>query len=261
MYARLGFLSGREAMSGHSKWSSIKRAKGATDAKRGQLFTRLARDIAVAARDGADPAGNSRLRLAVQRARDANMPIDNIDRAIKRGSGTGEGANYTEITYEGYGPSGVAVLVDVLTDNRNRTAAEVRSCFNKNGGNLGEAGSVRWLFDSRGIISVDPNGQDPDEVALAAIDAGADDAQEVDGTLEIYTEPGQLESVRTALEAQGLKVESSDFAMVPKTTVELDEKHAEQTMRLLERLEDLDDVQNVYSNSDVSDEVAAALAG
>jgi YebC/PmpR family DNA-binding regulatory protein len=248
-------------MSGHSKWASIKRAKGVTDAKRGQLFTRLSREITVAAREGADPTGNSRLRLAVQRARDANMPLDNIDRAIKRGAGAGEGSNYTEMWYEGYGPGGVAVLVSVLTDNKNRSAAEVRSTFTRAGGNLGEAGSVRWLFDSRGVIAVESGERDPDDIALAAIDVGAEDVQTEDGTLDVYTDPGNLESVRAALESDGLKVLSSESALVPKTSIQVDEKTAEQVLRLIDKLEELDDVQNVYSNLDVSDEVAAALAG
>jgi len=248
-------------MSGHSKWASIKRAKGVTDAKRGQLFTRLSREITVAAREGADPAGNSRLRLAVQRARDANMPLDNIDRAIKRGAGAGEGSNFTEMWYEGYGPGGVAVLVSVLTDNKNRSAAEVRSTFTRAGGNLGEAGSGRWLFDSRGVIAVESGERDPDDIALAAIDVGAEDVQTEDGTLDVYTDPGNLESVRAALESDGLKVLSSESALVPKTSIQGDEKTAEEGLRLIDKLEELDDVQNVYSNLDVSDEVAAALAG
>jgi YebC/PmpR family DNA-binding regulatory protein len=248
-------------MSGHSKWASIKRAKGVTDAKRGQLFTRLSREITVAAREGADPAGNSRLRLAVQRARDANMPLDNIDRAIKKGAGAGEGSNYLDLWYEGYGPGGVAVLVNVLTDNKNRSAAEVRSTFTRAGGNLGEAGSVRWLFDSRGVITVDAAERDADDIALTAIDVGAEDVQVVDDSLDIYTDPANLESVRTALESDGIKVLNSESALVPKTNIQVDEKTAEQALRLIDKLEELDDVQNVYSNLDVSDEVAAALAG
>lgn len=247
-------------MSGHSKWSQIKRQKGVTDAKRGQVFTRLGREIAVAARDGADPTANSRLRLAVQRARDANMPMDTVERAIKRGSGHGEGAEYHEMSYEGYGPGGVAVLVEVLTDNRNRTAAEVRSAFSKSGGNLGESGSVRWLFDPKGVLTLGVDGQDPDEVAMQAIDAGADDFELMDGAIEIYTEPTKLEDVRSALEASGVPVLSSETSMVPKTSVELDEKTAEQAMRLIDRLEELDDVQQVHSNFDISDEVAASLS-
>lgn len=248
-------------MSGHSKWAQIKRQKGAADAKRGQLFTKLGREIAVAAREGGDPDANSRLRLAIQRARDANMPMDTIERAVKRGSGAGDAATYQEVTYEGYGPNGVAILVEALTDNRNRAAAEIRSVFSRNGGNLGESGSVRWLFDPKGSITVQVDGQDSDEIALQAIDAGAEDVQ-VDGDiLEVYTDPTQLEPVRKALEENGVTVVSSEATMVPKTTVQLDQHGAEQTMRLIERLEELEDVQSVFSNSEVPDEVAAALAG
>jgi YebC/PmpR family DNA-binding regulatory protein len=248
-------------MSGHSKWAQIKRQKGAADAKRGQLFTKLGREIAIAAREGADPDANARLRLAVQRARDANMPMDTIERAIKRGAGAGEGAHYQEVVYEGYGPSGVAMLVEALTDNRNRAAAEIRSVFTRNGGNLGEAGSVRWLFEPKGVITVETDGADADEVALVAIDAGADDVQVDVRFLEVYTEPSQLEAVRDALEGAGITVASSESAMIPKTSVPLDERAAEQTIRLIERLEELDDVHHVYTNSEVSEDVAASLAG
>jgi YebC/PmpR family DNA-binding regulatory protein len=248
-------------MSGHSKWSQIKRQKGAADAKRGQLFTKLGREIAVAARDGADPAGNPRLRLAIQRARDATMPVDTIERAVKRAAGAGDAANYHEVSYEGYGPNGVAVLVEALTDNRNRAAAEIRSVFNRGGGNLGESGSVRWLFDEKGVITAELNGSDPDEIALTAIDAGADDVQTYEDAIEIYTEPARLEEVRAALDGAGVAVASSEVTMVPKVTVQLDDQAAQQTLRLLERLEELDDVQRVYSNSDVSEDVAASLAG
>jgi YebC/PmpR family DNA-binding regulatory protein len=247
-------------MSGHSKWSTIKRQKGALDAKRGQIFTKLGREIAVAARDGADPNANSRLRLAIARARESNMPMDTVERAIKRGSGQGEGSNYQEVSYEGYGPGGVAVLVDVLTDNRNRTAAEVRSAFAKSGGNLGESGSVRWLFDPKGVLTVLLDGRDGDEVAMQAIDAGADDFELMDDGIEIYTEPSKLEDVRSALESHGVPVASAETSMIPKTSVELDEKSAEQAMKLIDRLEDLDDVQQVHSNFDVPAEVAASLS-
>jgi YebC/PmpR family DNA-binding regulatory protein len=199
--------------------------------------------------------------MAIQRARDANMPLDTIDRAIKRAAGAGEAANFQEITYEGYGPNGVAVLVEALTDNRNRAAAEIRSVFSRNGGNLGESGSVRWLFEARGRITVQPDGRDPDEIALEVIDAGADDVQVDEDVLEVYTDPGHLEDLRRTLEGNGLNVVSSETDMVPSTTVALDERAAEQTIRLIERLEELDDVQNVYSNSEIPDEVAAALAG
>lgn len=247
-------------MSGHSKWAQIKRQKGAADAKRGQLFTKLGREIAVAAREGADPETNSRLRLAIQRARDANMPMDTIDRAVKRAAGGADAAHYQEVMYEGYGPAGVALLVHAMTDNRNRAAAEIRSAFHRNGGNLGESGSVRWLFDEKGLITVELGSSDPDEVGLLAIDSGADDVQVADGLLEVYTEPGQMEAVREALEANRMQVTSSEVAMIPKTSVQLDDRTAEQTMRLIERLEELEDVQQVYSNVEVSDEVAATLA-
>lgn len=248
-------------MSGHSKWAQIKRQKGVADNKRGQLFTKLGRELTVAARAGADPAGNSRLRMALLRAREANMPHDTIDRAIKRGAGGGDGANYQEITYEGYGPGGAAVLVHVMTDNRNRAAAEIRSTFSRNGGNLGETGCVGWLFENKGVLTVEVNGVDPDELALKAIDAGAEDVQIGDGVVEIYTETGGLEEVRGVLENQDVHVTESGVHMIPKTTVELDERSAEQVYRLVERLEELDDVQDVFTNTEISDEVAARLVG
>ena len=246
-------------MSGHSKWAQIKRSKGVADAKRGQLFTKLGREIAVAARQGADPAANARLRLAIQRARDANMPMDTIDRAIKRAAGAGDAANFHEVSYEGYGPNGVAILVEALTDNRNRAAAEIRSVFNRNGGNLGESGSVRWIFDEKGMVVVEPDGIDADEVALVAIDAGADDVQTDEGVIEIYTDVASLEDVRSKLEESGITVASSEVSRIPKMSVHLDDAAAQQTMRLIERLEELDDVQEVFSNSEFSDEVAASL--
>lgn len=246
-------------MSGHSKWAQIKRQKGVADAKRGQVFTKLGREITVAARDGADPAGNARLRMALQRAREANMPHDTIDRAIKRGSGAGDGAHYQEITYEGYGPGGTAVLVHALTDNRNRAAAEIRSTFSRNGGNLGETGCVGWLFDNKGIISVEVNGHDADELALKAIDAGAQDVQLGDDLVEIFTDSGDLESIRLALESDGVPIADASLQIIPKTSIDLDDRSAEQVYRLVERLEELDDVQDVYTNTEFSDEVAARL--
>src|SRR5215216_5126340 len=248
-------------MSGHSKWSQIKRQKGVTDAKRGQLFTKLGREISVAAREGGpDPDANARLRLAVQRAREANMPMDNIDRAIKRGAGGGDAAALEEILYEGYGPNGAAIMIEAMTDNRNRTVAEIRNVFKSGGGSLGNAGCVAYLFDSRGIISVQPNGADPDEVALKAIDAGADDFRvDADG-IEIYTEPTQLETVRAALEQDHVAVVGAETAMVPKTTLELDPKDAVTVLRLMERLEELDDVQRVYSNLELSEEALKQFA-
>jgi len=246
-------------MSGHSKWSSIKRQKGVADAQRGQLFTKLSKEIIIAAKQGGpDPNANFRLRLAVQKARENNMPAENIERAIKRASGGGEGAEMAEITYEGYGPSGTAVIVEVATDNRNRTVAEVRNVFTRAGGSLGESGSVAWNFDSRGVISVVANGRDPDEVALYAIDAGAEDVDVGGDTIEVYTAPGDLEKVKRALEEHAVTVESAEAARVPKTTVTLDEKTAIQMLRLVEKLEALDDVQKVYFNAEFSDDVLAS---
>lgn len=249
-------------MSGHSKWSTIKRQKGVADAQRGQVFTKLSKEIIIAAKaGGGDPAGNVRLRLAIQKAKEQNMPADNIQRAIQRAVGGGEGTELAEITYEGYGPAGAAVLVDVATDNRNRTVAEVRNVFARAGGNLGESGSVAWNFDSRGVIIVTVDGKDPDDVALYAIDAGAEDVQVSADSIEIYTAPADLEKVKKALEENGVNVESAETSRVPKTTVQLDEKHAIAMLRLVEKLEALDDVQKVYFNADISDDVFASYAG
>ncbi len=242
-------------MSGHSKWSSIKRQKGVNDAKRGAIFTRLAREIMVAAKQGGgDPAANFKLRLAVQRAKQANMPNDNIDRAIAKATGAGETDNLDEFTYEGYGPGGTAILVAVLTDNKNRTVSQVRQQFTRAGGNLGESGSVAWQFEPRGVITMPVNGHDPDDLALQAIDAGADDVQVMGEAVEVQTDPASLQAVREALESGGLEIENADFAMVPKVSVELDTKTAHQAMRLIEELEELEDVQRVYSNAEFSDE-------
>lgn len=251
-------------MSGHSKWAQIRRSKGVNDARRGQLFTRLGREIVVAVREGGsgDPDANFRLRMAVQHARDANMPMDNIERTIKRAVGGTEGNNLEEITYEGYGPGGTALLVQTLTENRNRTVAEVRNAFNRNGGNMGENGCVDWLFEAKGVIEVPLEGHDPDELSLEAIDLGADDVEPVsanDEVLTIYTDPADVEKIRQALEARKYKVLKSESTMVPKTKVELtDEKAAHQAIRLIEKLEDLDDVQNVYSNADIPEVLAAS---
>ena len=243
-------------MSGHSKWSSIKHQKGVTDARRGQLFTKLTREIIIAVRQGgSDPAGNSRLRLAMQRAKDSSMPLDNIERAIKRGSGELEGAVLVEMVLEGYGPSGVAILVQALSDNRNRTLQDVRNIFNRSGGRLGESGCVAWLFDLKGLIRIEARNLDAEELALYAIDTGAEDIQVEDSHVEIYTVPGNLEKVREALEQKDLTVVSSELTMIPKTTVELEEKAALQTLKLLDKLEALDEVQRVSSNADFSDDV------
>ena len=252
-------------MSGHSKWSTIKRQKGANDARRGALFTKVTREIMIAARQGGpDPDANYRLRLAVDKARrpPINMPSDNIKRAIERATGGGEAEQFEEIVYEGYGPGGVAVLVEAQTDNRNRTAAEVRSIFAKSGGQLAGSGAVAWQFEPRGVIAVPRNGSDADDVALAAIDAGADDVDTEDPeTIEIFTTPGDLETVRQALEAAGVAVESAESTMVAKQTVELDSAKARQNLRLVEQLEDLDDVQRVTANFDIPEDVFAEVAG
>ncbi|WP_322796968.1 YebC/PmpR family DNA-binding transcriptional regulator [Tepidiforma sp.] len=249
-------------MAGHSKWAQIKRQKGANDQKRGALFTKLTREIMQAARQGGpDPAANFKLRLAIQRARASNMPNDNIERAIQKATGGASEDQLDEITYEGYGPGGVAILVSALTDNRNRTVSEVRHQFSRAGGNLGESGSVSWQFEPRGIITIPTEGRDPDDLALQAIDAGAEDVEIQGDAIEVRTDPASLEAVRRNLEAAGLHVENADFAMIPKTTIELDEKTAHQVLRLIEALEDLEDVQRVYSNADFSDEAVASYAG
>jgi YebC/PmpR family DNA-binding regulatory protein len=253
-------------MSGHSKWAQIRRSKGVNDARRGQLFTRLGREIVVAVREGGsgDPDANFRLRMAVQRARDANMPLDNIERTIKRALGGAEGANLEEITYEGYGPGGTALLVQTLTENRNRTVAEVRNAFNRNGGNMGENGCVDWLFEAKGVIEIPLEGHDPDELSLEVLDMGADDVEPVhpdDETLIVYTDPTELDNVRQALEEKHYRILKAESTMVPKTKVDLsDEKVAHQVIRLIEKLEDLDDVQNVYSNADFPEEFASSYA-
>ncbi len=244
-------------MSGHSKWASIKHQKGVADARRGQLFTKLTREIIVAVRQGgADPDMNFRLRLAVQKARDANMPMDNIERAIKRGSGEIEGAALVEMVLEGYGPSGAAILVQALSDNRNRTVQEVRNLFSRNGGNLGESGCVAWLFHSKGMIIVETNGNsDPEELALQAIDAGAEDVNIETGYVEIYTTPEDFMNVRQKLEEDGIEIYSSEVTMIPQTTLDLEEKTAMQNLKLLHKLEELDEVQTVSSNVHFTDDI------
>ena len=247
-------------MSGHSKWSQIKRQKGANDAKRGALFTKLTREIITAARQGGgDPDANYRLRIAVDKARDNSMPQENIKRAIERATGSGADAEqYEEITYEGFGPSNVAVIVATMTDNRNRTASEIRSVFNKLGGSLTP---VAWQFEQKGVISIPLNGRDPDEVSLAAIDAGAADVGSPEaGSLIVTTEPTQLERVRSALADAGYPAESAEVSMEPTAWVEIgDEKSARQVLSFVERLEELDDVQNVYANFDIPTELMEQL--
>ena len=248
-------------MSGHSKWSSIKRQKGVNDVKRGAIFTKIGREIGIAARaGGGDPEANYKLRLAVDKARSVNMPADTIKRAIEKAVGGSEAEQYEEIIYEGYGPGGVAILVEAATDNKNRTAAEVRSLFSKAGGQLAGAGAVAWQFETRGIVFVTRHGQDPDDIALAAIDAGADDVDTDGDPLEIVTQPGDLEAVRIALEGTGVTIESAEVTMQPKSTVEVEVSAARQNLRLIENLEDLDDVQRVTANFDIPDEVMAEVA-
>ncbi len=243
-------------MSGHSKWSSIKHKKAATDARRGKLFSKLSRAITVAAKEGGpDPAGNATLVTAVQKAKDNSMPKDNIERAIAKGAGAGEGAAYETIAYEGYGPAGVAVLVEAMTDNRNRTASDVRNIFSKTGGKLGETGSVAWLFERKGSIVVDANTVGEDELMTAAIEAGAEDVNQDESTYEIVTDPSDFMRVRQAIEAAGIKYTSAELAMLPKSTVELGQSDAKKMMRLMDALEDNDDVQEVHANFDISEEV------
>ena len=242
-------------MSGHSKWSTIKRKKGAADAKRGKIFTKIGRELETAAREGPDPDMNFKLRLVIEKAKQANMPKENIERAIRRGAGLEKGRTLVELTFEGYGPHGVAMLVHVTTDNRNRAVAEVRSVFNRHSGNLGESGCVAWLFESKGYITIAVNDSDPDDLAMVAIEAGADDVTVADDLVEVFTTPGDFQAVRESLQEQGLALESAELAMVPKSLAQLGEKETFQVMNLVERLEDLDDVQQVYSNLGISDEI------
>jgi YebC/PmpR family DNA-binding regulatory protein len=245
-------------MSGHSKWHSIKHQKAVTDARRGQLFTKLTREIIVAVRNGGpNPDNNVSLRLAIQRARDASMPSDNIERAIRRASGATEGANLVEMVLEGYGPGGSAILVEALSDNRNRTIQAVRNVFSRGGGSLGEAGCVAWQFEPKGIVAVQTDNEDTEELALRAIDAGAEDVTVESGVVEVYTRPEELEKVRAALEEGNIPVSSAELSMVPKATLELDEKAAMQTLRMMDKLEELDEIRRVSSNVDFSDEVLA----
>lgn len=249
-------------MSGHSKWSSIKHQKGVTDARRGQLFTKLTREIIVVVREGgSDPSMNARLRLAIQKAKDNSMPSDNIERAIKKGSGTLEGTILEEMVLEGYDANGAAILVKALTDNRNRTIQDVRHMFSRHGGSLGESGCVAWLFDSKGLIMIKTEGLNTEELALEAIDAGADDVSVEGAFVEIYTKLEELEIVRKALEEKKLPIASAELALVPKTMIELDDKAALQTLKLLDKLEELDDVQQVSTNVDFPDSVLEKYQG
>jgi YebC/PmpR family DNA-binding regulatory protein len=251
-------------VSGHSKWSSIKHKKGVADARRGKLFSKLSRAIIVAAREGGgEPAGNLALQNAIEKAREASMPKDTIERAIARGSGAGaDAAAFEHITYEGYGPGGVAILVEALTDNRNRTAAEVRHIFSKADGNLAESGAVGWLFERKGVILVDADAVDEDELMLAAADAGAEDVVEDGSSFRVTCAPEDLTAVREALESAGMAIESAQPTMVPKTTIEVeDEPAARKVLRLMDALEDNDDVQDVYANFDIPERVLEAVAG
>ncbi len=248
-------------MSGHSKWSTIKRKKGAADAKRGKLFTKLIREIATAAGiGGGDPDANPRLRLAIDKARGANMPKDNIERAIKKGTGEGEGERFEEVTYEGYGPGGVAVMLRTLTDNRNRTVGEIRHAFTKHGGNLGEAGCVAYLFEKRGVIALDGE-FDLEQLYELALEAGAEDVIEGEGGVEVVTEPDTFEPVRDAIAGGGLHLADAEVTMRPSTTVSVQGNEAEGMIRLAEALEDLDDVQEVYANFDIPEDEMERLAG
>ena len=248
-------------MSGHSKWHSIKHAKGAADAARGKLFARLARQIEVAARaGGGDLDGNPTLRTMVQKARDASMPKDNIERAIKRGTGELEGVTYESITYEGYAPNGVAVLVEVLTDNRNRTGSEVRNVFSRNGGSMAEPGAVAWQFERKGVLFVDQANVSEDDLMLAALDAGAEDIDDQGDAWQVTTPPAELPAVRAALEAAGIAYRDADLTMISTTTIALaDESSAKQVLRVIDALEEHDDVQNVFANFDIPDAVMAAM--
>ena len=250
-------------MSGHSKWHSIRRQKGAADAKRGQLFSKLVRAIIVAAREGGpDPGANLALANAIEKARENSMPKNNIDRAIARGTGSGpDAAAYERVTYEGYGPAGVAVFVDALTDNRNRTAADVRHTFSKNDGNLGESGSVAWLFERKGVVLVPAESVDEEELMLAAADAGAEDVVEEESGYQVTSSPEALHSVKEALAAVGITVESAEVTMLPKTTIRIeDEVDARKLVRLMEALEENNDVQDVYSNFDIPEGVLEVVA-
>ena len=243
-------------MSGHSKWSSIKHKKAATDAKRGKIFTKLIKEITVAARmGGGDLDANPRLRAAIAAAKNENMPKDNIERAVKKGTGELEGVNYEEIIYEGYGPGGAAVLVESLTDNKNRTVAEIRNIFGKSGGNLGENGCVAWMFDKKGYIAVERTAVDEDTLMETALDAGAEDIREDNGNFEVISEPGDFESLKEAIDRASIPYIDAEVTMLPQNTTNLAGKEAEQMVRLMEMLEDCDDVQKVYTNADIPDDL------
>jgi len=249
-------------VSGHSKWSTIKRKKGAADAKRGQIFSKLSRAIIVAAKEGGpDPEANVTLAAAIQKARDNSMPKDTIERAIQRGAGGTEGEAYESIVYEGYGPGGVAVICTILTDNRNRTASDLRYIFTKNGGSLGTPGSVAWQFDRKGVVMVDQDGTDEDRLMEIALESGAEDVAEDGSQWQVTVDPTAFMELREALEAADIGYASAELTMIPKTTVEPTEKEARQVLRLVDLLEENDDVQDVYANFDISEEILEAVAG
>lgn len=246
-------------MSGHSKWATIKRKKASADAARGKIFTKLIKEIAIAARDGGgDPAGNPRLRLAVQNAKANNMPADNIKRAIQRGTGELPGVSYEEVTYEAYGPAGIAILIECVTDNKNRLVAELRHALERHGGKLAEAGSVAWAFQKKGVVTV-PRQFNEDEVLTTILDAGAEDMKTEDDAYEIIAPPESFEAVRRALEGKGIKVEHAEIQMVPQNTLKVEGKDAEHVLKLMEVLEEHDDVQHVYSNFDIDEKVMAGF--
>jgi YebC/PmpR family DNA-binding regulatory protein len=247
-------------MSGHSKWSTIKRKKGKEDAKRGKLFTKAIKEIQIAARQGGgDPSGNPRLRTAIINARAVNMPSDNIERAIKKGTGELEGTNYEEGTFEGYGPGGSAIFIETLSDNRNRTVGEIRHLFTKYGGSMGESGCVAWIFKKSGVISVDAEKANEEQVIEVALEAGADDVTNEDGTIEVLCDQGLVSEVKEALEKAGIPVDSAEVSMIPSNTVSLSGKEAQSCMKLIDLFDNNDDVQNVYSNADISEEAIAEL--
>jgi len=249
-------------MSGHSKWSTIKRKKGAADAKRGKVFSKVIKEITVAARTGGgDPEGNPRLRAAIALAKSENMPKDNIERAIKKGTGEIEGGSLEEIVYEGYGPAGVAVLVNILTDNKNRTSGEIRHIFSKHNGNLGETGCVSWLFDKKGLIVFEKSQVDEEKLFEAALEAGADDVKEETTTFEVIVDPKNFEAVRGSLEQKNFKYLLAEITLVPKNTVKLEGKEAEQMIKLMDALEDSDDVQKTYANFDIAEDLLEKMSG
>jgi YebC/PmpR family DNA-binding regulatory protein len=249
-------------VSGHSKWATIKHKKGKTDARRGKLFSKLSRAITVAAREGGtDPSMNMALANAIEKAKAESMPKDNIERAIQRGGGGAEGEQYESIVYEGYGPAGVAIIVEVLTDNKNRSAAEVRNIFSKHGGQLAQPGAVAWGFERRGSIVVDGSKYDEDDVMAAAIDAGAEDVVADEGSFQVLTEPADFATVRDALMAAGIEFDNAELTMIPKNTVKLEENDARKTMKIMDALEDSDDVQEVFANFDIPEDILEALAG